>query len=311
MANDPILIVGAGPAGISAASWLASLNQDMEWYSPTFGGMVPRIHNTIRNFPPHIWQNGSALCDELRRFVDESLHHPRPDRVVRVTKTPHGFEVAFSNDDTRSYPAVIVATGTRYRTLGVPGEDEGLRQGWVSQSSNRDATTFAGRPVAVVGGGDAAFESALNLVEHDCKVLLILRSPARARPAFQRRVESNEAIDILPIGSVVTRMERISEGVEIAVESGDAHQTLEVAGVFVRIGVETVVPDIDPKPESSNDRLKVDSGQQTSVPGLYAAGDITTLQPRGIVSAMGQGAIAARNATSLVQRRGSARGRNA
>ena len=186
---------------------------------------------------------------------------------------------------------VILATGTRYRTLGVPGEAEGLGS-YVLQSSAQHAAAVAGRPVAVVGGGDAASENALNLARVGCAVTLLMRSEPRARESFREQVAADPNIEVLPIPTTITSLEPRDDGCRLHL---DDDSILDVAALFVRISVDPVLPELSPMPERDREGyLVVDREGRTSLPGLLAAGDVTDLPLRGLATAMGAGARAAK-----------------
>ncbi len=293
----PILLVGAGAAGISAAGWLDSLHQPFVWVSPDVGGILQRVSNRITNLPPSIFSNGSELTRKLELYIKDLGKTPSRLALEDLEISRSTFKTTFDDGSSNTFDSVILATGTRYRTLGIEGESTGLDEGWVSQSSARDADRFAKERVAVIGGGDAAYENALRLAAVGCEVTLIRRSSPRARAAFVDEVDSHDSIAVHAEANA-TRFTRTDGRTRIELDDGSS---LEVSGVFVRIGVETVLPNfIGDEPALEDGRVVVDIRQQTSVPGLFAAGDLTIIEPQGIGSAIGQGAIAARSATSLV-----------
>ncbi len=290
----PVLLVGAGAAGVSAALWLADYGVPFDWIdaSGRVGGMLNRVHNRIVNYPGGIFPSGQELCEVL----DEQRQ--RRDLRLRRATLEH-FETV---DDalcvgvdgrTRNVERLLLATGTAYRQLEIPGELEGAGR-WVSQSAAAEASRFAGRRVAVVGGGDAAFENALRLADEDCSVTLLLRSPHRARPQFALAVDAHCSIDVAPIPSVVTRIEQRDEGCRLHIDERGQKSTLDVACLFVRIGVDPVLPaGCETLQSDAHGFLVVDPQGRTSEPGLLAAGDVTSTSLRSVTTAVGQGARAA------------------
>lgn len=172
------LVIGAGPAGVSAAKWLRSFEVPFQWVSSDgdVGGMLHRVNNTIRNYPGGHFRSGVELVDALRSDVAELDVEPPVAGHVRQLRHAEGcWRATFLDHAPVLAETVILATGTRYRTLDVPGEQEALET-CVSQSATADGAHYAEQTVAVVGGGDAGFENALKLAGHGCKVWMLLRN---------------------------------------------------------------------------------------------------------------------------------------
>lgn len=291
-----VLIIGAGMAGISAALWLDDLDVPFRWLSSgPLGGILSRVHNRIDDYPGRSYPNGLQVVSDLRAHLLERGLSPEVANVAGFNRSAERLAVSAYGQELIRPRRVILATGTRYRTLGVPGEREGLGE-WISQSATGDGARFAGRPVAVVGGGDAGFENALRLAEQGCQVTLLLRSPEpRARQSFIAAVSAEERIRIAPIPSIIRKIEGTDEGCRLFIDQDGEATTLDVAALFIRIGVEPRVP-------QGLERLKLDQGGFLIVDGevrssdrrIFAAGDVTSTPLRSLVTAAAQGAIAAR-----------------
>lgn len=283
---DNVAIIGGGPAALSCATWLESFHLDYHIYCPTdcVGGLLRRVNNPLRNFPPTEYDTGS----DLAQVIAEQLN-PRigtSSRVDLIRPSGDGWELC-GEFGVESYKTVVIATGTRYRLLGIPGE----KGEHVSQSATKDGERFAGQKVAVVGGGDAAFENALILSEHGCEVTLFSRSPYRARREFVSRANSTPSIAFAEIGILPTEITAQSEGCDVKDSSG---ATWSFAGVFIRIGVEATFPKIDDV-KTDEGYLVTDHTQRTSLDGIYAIGDVTKTALRSVSTAMGDGARAAKD----------------
>lgn len=302
------VIVGAGAAGISAAQWLRSLDVGFRWFEaatqdgvPRLGGMLWRVHNTIKNYPGATYSDGQeVLSSFLEGLADCNGLAPEVGEITRVFRGRDSiWTVEFKTRPALKTRTVILATGTRYRRLGIPGEDEGLGC-HVSQSASVDAKRFAGQSVAIVGGGDAAFENALILAPHVKSITLLLRSSKiRARQAFQDRVQKHAHIQIYPHPAEVTRIEATADGCRLHLDTSGPSKTLEVAGLFVRIGVEAVLPEIEVL--TARGFVCVNTAQATNLDGIFAAGDITDRPLRSIATAVGDAASAARGVASWLE----------
>lgn len=301
-AGDPdVLLVGAGPAGCSAALWLRDFGVPFLWVDKgsTPGGTLHRVHNRIENLPGKNYPNGSALVEEIQAQLQALSLSPLQKTLqsMEISSEEGAVKVRFENRESVKVRRVLLATGTSYRTLGVPGEAEFLGT-LISQSSARDGHRARGLEVAVVGGGDAAFENALRLAAVDAKVTLLLRSSPRARPEFLEEVRANPSIQIAPIPSEVKRISKLqgaSEGLRLEFHS-ERSSPLEVGMLFIRIGVAPSLPEgISHISKDSEGYLITDQEGRTSSPLLYGAGDLVSAPLRAIATAYGAGAIAARS----------------
>jgi thioredoxin reductase (NADPH) len=287
-----VLIVGAGPAGLSAALWVRDFGFQAVLLERERqpGGQLHQIHAPIANYlTAYGWQGdrfaGVALADartaELNILVGEPVRRISA-RELRVDRGRERFRAR----------AIVLATGLRRRALGVRGEAELLGRG-VSHSANRDRQRFADRPVAVVGGGTAAVEDALLCAAAGSPVTLIHRSTRfRARNDFLERARANPKIRFVTNSEVaaIVGKERV-EAVRYRKRGSRRIEEARVDAVFVRIGWE---------PDSSLVRgvarldragfVRVGPGGRTSVRGVYAAGDVCSPRCPSIANSVGQGA---------------------
>lgn len=294
------LVVGGGPAGISAAAWIHRFGGEPRWVSADgVGGMLHDVHNPIVDYPGIAHGPGTEVANALVEWTDRHLDPPELLRVVEITASGSGFQVDFEDGSDDWVRTVILATGTRKRRLGVPGEDDGNGV-CVFQSTSADTDRFAGRRVAVVGGGDAAVEGAINLAIAGAEeVILITRSELKARPGFIDRMQARDTIRRWPNRVEVAEIEPSDDGCAVELTDGS---TLDVDALFVRIGVEAVMPPMFPTPRrDSREFIVVDRSQRTSVAGLLAAGDVTSTPLRSIATSVGDGGRAARTAAFLLE----------
>ena len=289
------LILGGGMAGITAALTLQGFGLETllveEARSP--GGQLHEIHAPITDHPFAFGSDGAryaSLVLESARRAELSILVGAP--VLRVSV---GAKSVKRQDGTLRGRTLLVATGLRRRSLGIPGERELLGRG-VSYSANRDRTVYAGKPVVVIGGGTGAVEDALLCAEVGCQVTLLHRSARfRARTDFLARARKDPAIKII-LNAAVRRIAGKDgvEAVEYRMKGSRLTRTLQAYGVFVRIGWEPRTELL--RGQLRTDRagyLRVGPGGATAIAGVYAAGDVCSPRCPTIANAAGQGAAAA------------------
>ena len=292
-----VIIIGAGPAGLSTAFWCDELGLDalVLEQSEEIGGQLHRVYNPINNYLGLKARNGEELLERFTAEVDSADFDLWTQTSISSVDLKAKRVSLASGEDLQSI-ALVIATGVRPRALGVPGEKEFAGKGMI-ESATRDRELFAGQDVCVVGGGDAAVENALLLAEVCPTVTLVHRGKKlRARPEFREKLQSQHCITVFT-ESVLTRImgrERV-EAVEIQRKQGLKPFQLAVRGVLIRIGVE-------PNTELFRDQVETDAGgyvavnsqQETNVPMVFAIGDISNSVAPTISSATGAGATAAK-----------------
>ena len=292
-----VIIIGAGPAGLSTAFWCDELGLDalVLEQSEEIGGQLHRVYNPINNYLGLKARNGEDLLKRFTADVDGADFDLWTQTSISSVDLKAKRVSLASGEDLQSI-ALVIATGVRARELGVPGEKEFAGKGMI-ESATRDRELFAGQDVCVVGGGDAAAENALLLAEVCPTVTLVHRGKKlRARPEFKEKLQSQHCITVFT-ESVLTRImgrERV-EAVEIQRKQGLKPFQLAVRGVLIRIGVE-------PNTELFREQVETDAGgyiavnsqQETNVPMVFAIGDVSNPLGPTISSATGAGATAAK-----------------
>jgi len=292
-----LVIIGSGPAGLTAAIYSAryTLNTLVIGGSP--GGQVAES-GRVENYPGFKRISGLDLTKRILDQVNAFGVPVKRGEVSKIEKNISEFRVLANGDEYRS-TAVLLALGVKPRKLGVPGEERLLGKG-VSYCALCDAPIFTGDTVAMVGGGDSALDGALELSEHAEKIYVINRSNNfSAKPDFVRRAKENEKITMITERNVteVAGQSRV-ESVKLD-KAWQGKKELAVDGFFVEIGY---VPDRS-LPESlgldldETGYIVVSVEMETNKEGVFAAGDVTTKSAgmKQIVCACSEGAIAARS----------------
>lgn len=285
------------PAGVSAALWAKSLHLDVLLLDAAEapGGQLFHVHFHPRELPGLEAGDGRAIAATYARQLAEAGIPARYGvRAEGLEPAPDGCVLRLTTGERVEARALLVTCGARRRKLGVPGEDDFAGRG-LSYSATRDRAELAGRNVAVVGGGDAAFENALLLAAAGSRVTLVVRGAARARREFRERVAATPAVRLLEHTRVlaVEGGERVTSLRIQALGMPAAGESLPCEGVVVKVGV---VPNTewcrDVLPHDDEGYLRVDAGFATGVPRVWAAGDVVRPALASVPVAAGHGALA-------------------
>jgi thioredoxin reductase (NADPH) len=301
-----VIIIGAGPAGLSTAFWCDGLSLDtlVLEQAEQVGGQLHRVYNPIENYLGLKARNGEELLVHFTKDLD-AAEFDLWTQVEIESVALKARRISLRSGEALQAIAIVIATGVRPRELGVPGEKEFIGKGMI-ESGARDRQLFAGKDVCIVGGGDAAVENALLLAEVCPTVTLVHRGKKlRARREFAKQLQPNNRITVFT-ESVLTRIlgKEEVEGVEIQRKEGLKPFQLAVRGVLIRIGVE-------PNTELFREQIATDekgyitvnSQHETSVPMVFAVGDVSNPIAPTISSAIGAGATAAKVIASRLNAR--------
>jgi alkyl hydroperoxide reductase subunit F len=300
-AKDPfdVLVVGGGPAGAAAAIYAARKGIRTGVTSERFGGQVLDTM-AIENFisVPHTEgpRLAAALEQHVRDYDVDVMDLQRAVRLVPASEPGGLATVELESGASLQARAVVVSTGARWRQIGVPGEAEYRNKG-VTYCPHCDGPLFKGKRVAVVGGGNSGVEAAIDLAGVVAHVTLVEFDGAlRADEVLQRKLRSLANVDVV-VSARTTEVQGDGDRVTGLVYedriAGDTH-TVDLDGVFVQIGLlpntDWLAGTLDLSPRGE---IEIDAHGRTSAPGVFAAGDCTTVPYKQIVIAMGAGSTAA------------------
>ncbi|OZY39924.1 alkyl hydroperoxide reductase subunit F [Pseudomonas fragi] len=296
-----VLVIGGGPAGAAAAIYAARKGIRTGVAAERFGGQVldtMAIENFISVQETEGPKLATALEEHVKQYDVDIMNLQRADKLI-AGKPGELHEVKFASGASLKAKTVILATGARWREMNVPGEQEYRSRG-VAYCPHCDGPLFKGKRVAVIGGGNSGVEAAIDLAGIVAHVTLLeFDTKLRADAVLQRKLHS------LPNVTVITNAqttEVTGDGQKVNGlrykdrQSGETH-TVELEGIFVQIGL---LPNTDwlkgtveltPRGE-----IVVDARGETSIPGIFAAGDVTTVPYKQIVIAVGEGAKASLSA---------------
>jgi thioredoxin reductase (NADPH) len=292
-----VIIIGAGPAGLSAALWCDELGLDtlVIERAAEVGGQLLRVYNPVENYLGVTAANGRELRDLFAAQVEDKEFDLWTEAEIEGVDLKAKRVRLRSGEDLQSI-ALVIATGVRRRRLGIPGESEFEGRG-VLESGQLERERVAGEDVLVVGGGDAAAENALLLAETCATVTLVHRGKTlSARPEFAERIKSDHRITVFTETTLrgILGGERV-ESVEMLRAGALKAMRMAVRAVLVRVGVE-------PNTELFRGQLHTDERgyvvvtgeQETSAEMVFAVGDVSNPLAPTVSGAAGAGATAAK-----------------
>ena len=297
-----VLVVGGGPAGAAAAVYAARKGIATGIAAERFGGQVLDTM-AIENFISVPYTEGpklvSALEQHVREYDVDVMNLQRATKLIPATEPGGLVTVELDNGAQLRSRTVVLSTGARWRQMNVPGEEEYRNKG-VTYCPHCDGPLFKGKRVAVIGGGNSGAEAAIDLAGVVAHVTLIeFDDKLRADEVLQRKLRSLPNVNIIVSAlsnQVLGDGDKVTGLVYEDRTTGDEH-TVDLDGIFVQIGLlpntEWLEGDIELSPRGE---IVIDDRGATNVPGVFAAGDCTTVPYKQIVIAMGAGSTAALSA---------------
>ncbi len=294
-----VLVVGGGPAGAAAAIYAARKGIRTGVVAERFGGQLLDTLG-IENFTSVEYTEGpklaAAMEQHVRSYDVDIVNLQRAEKLIPATQGGGMVGLQLASGATLRSKSVVLATGARWRQMGVPGEEQYRNKG-VAYCPHCDGPLFRGKRVAVIGGGNSGVEAAIDLaglVEH--VTLIEFDDKLRADEVLQRKLRSLPNAKVI-VSAQTTEVlgdgQRVN-GLVYTDRAGGGSHRIELAGVFVQIGLlpntEWLKGTLDLSPRGE---IEVDGFGRTSLPGVFAAGDATTTPFKQIVIAMGEGSRAA------------------
>lgn len=292
-------IIGGGPAAHSAALYARRKELKTAMIAKEEGGQL-LYSSEIDNYLGVPDAEAFELVKKFRGHVDKYEPDKLEDEVLEVEKEENEFVLSLKKGDELKSKTLIIATGAKWRKLDVPGEDELAGKG-VSYCTTCDGPLFADADVAVIGGGNSAFEGIIDLLPIANRIVNIDIAPEPiADPVLQRHVKESDHREEVELeeyyGHEILEIlgDDMVTGLRIRDKDSGEDKEVEVEGIFVEIGLipnSQIVEDL----VETNDagEIVVDCDSQTNVDGLFAAGDVTNVPEKQIIIAAGEGAKAA------------------
>ncbi|MBN2372581.1 FAD-dependent oxidoreductase [bacterium] len=285
-----LIIVGAGPAGITAGIYAARKRMDFLVVTQDIGGQAA-LSWDIENYIGYQFITGMELVKKFREHLEQfkvGIKEGEQVNLISRYKDTILIETDKGNYESRT---VVIASGRKPRRLGVDGED-GFKNRGVTYCATCDGPLFAGRDVAVIGGGNSALDAVLQLSKISGRIYLIDAAPQlRADPVMVEKAEKSGNVFIYN-NTMVERIfgEKFVQGISVS-RSGRT-EDLDVQGVFIEIGSFPSSGFVNDVAKNDTGEILVNCRNETSVPGIFAAGDVTDVPAKQIIVACGEGAKA-------------------
>ncbi|MBL7156621.1 MAG: FAD-dependent oxidoreductase [Candidatus Omnitrophica bacterium] len=285
-----LVIIGAGPAGITASVYAARKRMNFLVISEDIGGQTA-WSGDIENYTGYQFIAGTSL---VAKFAEHMKKYEVPlkegEKVKRLTKESNSIKIKTESGEYET-KTVIIASGKKSRELGIPGEKQFKNKG-VTYCATCDGPVFAGKDVAVIGGGNAGLEAVIQLMKIAKKIYLIEASNKitgdailEEKARYDKKVEIVTGAEILEITG-----DKMVNGLKIKVRGAERKIPLE--GIFVEIGLVPNSAFLRSLEKNKKGEIKINSYNETSISGIFAAGDVTDIPEKQIIIAAGEGAKA-------------------
>ena len=285
-----LAIIGAGPAGITAAVYAARKKMDPLVITKDIGGQAS-LSGDIQNYTGYQFISGPELAIKFEEHMRKFNFEIKENEEVKELISKKGTFLVKTDKDNYQAKTVIVASGKRSRELGVTGEREFRNKG-LTYCATCDGPLFAGRDVAVIGGGNSALDAALQLIKIANHIYIINITDSLTGDGIMReKIRVDNKVSIFN-NSRVKEILGDSFVQAIKIEEDKEEKILAVQGIFVEIGL---IPNSEFAPSLEKNERKeiiVNQRNETNIPGIFAAGDVTNVPEKQIIIAAGEGAKA-------------------
>lgn len=300
-----LIIIGGGPAGITAGIYASRRKLNILLITKAFGGQMARKAVSIENYPGFEEISGAELTQKFEKHLRKQKIDIERDEVVKLKKVGSKFLVLTQSKNRFEAKAIIVASGADPRPLEVPGEKEFLGRG-LSYCSVCDGPLFADKTVAVVGGGNSGFETAIFLSKIAKKIYILEHGAAvKADEENQEIAKKSKKIEIITNAALKEiQGDKFVNLIIYQDQKAKKTKKLKVEGIFVEIGSQPATSFVKGSVDfNERDEIKVEfETYQTKTPGLFAVGDVNVGQYKQIITACGEGAKAALSAYGYLQK---------
>lgn len=299
MANPyDLIIIGAGPAGITAAVYAARKKMNLLVVTQDIGGQAA-WSGDIENYTGYQFVTGPELVTKFEEHMRKyRIDCKEQEAVVSVESSEGVVKIRTVKAEYRAR-AVIIASGKVSKDLGVPGESQYKNKG-LTYCATCDGPLFAGKDVAVIGGGNSALDAALQLIKIARHVYIVNNLPKLGGDGVMReKVESAPNVTVLN-DSRVTAVTGGAMVTGIAIKRNGRSESIDVGGVFVEIGLIPNSGFARGVEKNGKGEIMINLRNETSVPGIFAAGDVTDVAEKQIIIAAGEGSKAALSAFKYI-----------
>lgn len=298
-----VIIVGAGPAGMTAAVYTSRANLSTLMIERGIPGGQMANTEEVENYPGYESIMGPDLSTKMFEHAKKFSAEYAYGDIKEITDNGEYKTIVAGSKQYKAY-SVILSTGAEYKKLGIPGEKELGGRG-VSYCAVCDGAFFKGKELVVIGGGDAAVEEGVYLTRFASKVTIVhRRGELRAQKILQDRAFANEKIDFIwnhTVKEIHAKDGKVGSLTLVSTENG-AMQEFNADGVFIYVGmVPLSKPFVNLGITNKNGYIETNDRMETKVQGIFAAGDIREKTLRQIVTATGDGSIAAQSAQHFVE----------
>lgn len=285
-----LIIVGAGPAGITSSVYAARKGLDFIVVSKDLGGQTA-WSGDVENYTGYQFISGPELTEKFEQHLRQfNVQLKIPEAVIKIEKKE---ETVYLTTDRNTYQTktLIIASGKQPRFLNVPGEKQFKNRG-VSYCATCDAPLFRDKAVAVIGAGNAALDATLQLIKIAAKIYLININPQLGADAIMRqKVEQSKKVQIFNSSQTKEILgDKFVKGIRITKDNQEIF--FEVDGVFVEIGSVPSCDFIDFVEKNRYGEIVIDAENKTNIEGIFACGDVTNVTEKQIIVAAGEGAKA-------------------